>query len=186
VCVCRAGSSGGGGSSGDALVQVASSQHRELGSEQKTVLDPRTGQAVSGSAAAGSSAAFPAPTLRVMIDGPYGNPSVPLHEYESVVLVCGGIGVTPCASLLADFLSQREGRERPRWHPHPRCQWRARRIVFSWCNPGAEPFAAWGFRPRIGGRCGCRRSGRQQGDGCRSSRPASHAVSLQLRIACCL
>ena len=36
----------------------------------------------------------------VYLDGPYGKLAVPVEEYESLVLVAGGIGITPMASLV--------------------------------------------------------------------------------------
>ncbi len=74
--------------------------------------------------------------LRVMIDGPYGRPAVALQEYDLLLMVCGGVGVTPSASLLADIVGQREGKERAVGLP----TWRCRKTVLSWSNPGTEPF----------------------------------------------
>jgi predicted ferric reductase len=45
----------------------------------------------------------------VRVDGPYGNPSIDLHAYRCLVLCCGGIGVTPCAAVLADLVQHRWG-----------------------------------------------------------------------------
>jgi predicted ferric reductase len=42
--------------------------------------------------------------IPIYIDGPYGSLSIPLHEYTSVVLIAGGIGITPFASIINDIL----------------------------------------------------------------------------------
>lgn len=40
------------------------------------------------------------------LDGPYGRPALPLTAYSSLVLVAGGVGVTPCVSLAAAALAR--------------------------------------------------------------------------------
>lgn len=37
---------------------------------------------------------------RINIDGPYGCPSLDIEDYPVIALVCGGVGVTPCMSML--------------------------------------------------------------------------------------
>lgn len=64
--------------------------------------------------------------LRVMIDGPYGGSSVDLGQYETVLLVSGGSGITFTLGLLDDIIGRcvklrRRGGER------------TRRIEFAWC-----------------------------------------------------
>ena len=64
--------------------------------------------------------------VQVMIDGPYGGSSVDLGEYETVLLVSGGSGVTFTLGLLDDIVGRcvklrRHGGER------------TRRIEFVWC-----------------------------------------------------
>ncbi|KAF8126327.1 iron reductase [Boletus edulis] len=64
--------------------------------------------------------------LQVMIDGPYGGSSVDLGQYESVLLVAGGSGITFTLGLLDDIVGRcvklrRRGGER------------TRRIEFAWC-----------------------------------------------------
>ncbi|KAG6377928.1 hypothetical protein JVT61DRAFT_14717 [Boletus reticuloceps] len=61
-----------------------------------------------------------------MIDGPYGGSSVDLGQYESVLLVAGGSGITFTLGLLDDIIGRcvklrRRGGER------------TRRIEFAWC-----------------------------------------------------
>jgi ferric-chelate reductase len=63
--------------------------------------------------------------VQVMIDGPYGGCSLDLGEYESVLLVAGGAGVTFTLGLLDDLVGrivrhQRVGGER------------TRRVEFAW------------------------------------------------------
>lgn len=41
--------------------------------------------------------------VRVNIDGPYGRSAVRFEDYESVLLLAGGIGVTPMAAILDDL-----------------------------------------------------------------------------------
>jgi ferredoxin-NADP reductase len=41
----------------------------------------------------------------VTVFGPYGAPAQSVFKYRSVILVCGGIGVTPFASILQFFNS---------------------------------------------------------------------------------
>jgi ferredoxin-NADP reductase len=41
----------------------------------------------------------------VTIDGPYGSPAVELGDYDTLILVCGGIGITPALSWLAFLAS---------------------------------------------------------------------------------
>jgi len=61
-----------------------------------------------------------------MLDGPYGGSTVDIGEFESVVLVAGGSGVTFTLGLLDDIVGRvlnlkRTGGER------------TRRIEFAWC-----------------------------------------------------
>ncbi|KAG8215360.1 iron reductase [Butyriboletus roseoflavus] len=64
--------------------------------------------------------------VQVMIDGPYGGSSVDLGQYETVLLVSGGSGITFTLGLLDDIVGRcvklrRRGGER------------TRRIEFVWC-----------------------------------------------------
>ncbi|KDO35197.1 hypothetical protein SPRG_00043 [Saprolegnia parasitica CBS 223.65] len=45
-------------------------------------------------------AATDATTMTVLVGGPYGKPAVDLGRYDHVVMVCGGIGVTPMLSVV--------------------------------------------------------------------------------------
>ncbi|EQC30787.1 hypothetical protein SDRG_11548 [Saprolegnia diclina VS20] len=45
-------------------------------------------------------AAAASPTLTVLVGGPYGKLSVDIAKYDRVVMVCGGVGVTPMLSLV--------------------------------------------------------------------------------------
>jgi predicted ferric reductase len=44
--------------------------------------------------------------LRMRIDGPYGKPSLDFMQYRTVVLVSGGIGVTPMMSILRELVDR--------------------------------------------------------------------------------
>lgn len=64
--------------------------------------------------------------VRVMIDGPYGGCSIDLGDYENVLLIAGGSGVTFTLGLLDDIVGRciklgRRGEEQ------------TRRIEFVWC-----------------------------------------------------
>ncbi len=48
------------------------------------------------------------PGAMVTVFGPYGAPAQNVFKNRSVILVCGGIGVTPFASILQFFNSNRE------------------------------------------------------------------------------
>ena len=41
--------------------------------------------------------------MRIHVDGPYGNLKMQPHRYENVVLIGGGIGITPLMSILKDI-----------------------------------------------------------------------------------
>ena len=76
-------------------------------------------------------------TVMVMLDGPYGGCSIDLGEYETVLLVAGGSGVTFTLALLDDLVGRivslgRIGGER------------TRRIEFAWCirSFGTVPFSS--------------------------------------------
>jgi ferredoxin-NADP reductase len=45
------------------------------------------------------------PSLRIRLDGCYGGPGLQLHRYSYVLLVAGGVGITPFASI-AEYLLQ--------------------------------------------------------------------------------
>lgn len=64
--------------------------------------------------------------VQVMLDGPYGGCSLDLGEYETVVLITGGAGITFTLGLLDDIVGQcvRQGRKNGE---------RTRRIEFAWC-----------------------------------------------------
>eukprot|EP01084_Bolivina_argentea_P245754 411386_1 len=39
------------------------------------------------------------------VEGPYGKPSIPQFKYPSLILMSGGIGITPMASTLSDLVN---------------------------------------------------------------------------------
>jgi predicted ferric reductase len=45
--------------------------------------------------------------ISLAVDGPYGH-AIQFDDYERVILVCGGIGVTPCASIFAALKKRRD------------------------------------------------------------------------------
>lgn len=49
--------------------------------------------------------------LSVSIDGPYKSYDIPLLNFDYVILIAGGIGVTPAASYLADYVYRRYRRD---------------------------------------------------------------------------
>lgn len=46
--------------------------------------------------------------VQVMVDGPYGGPSIQLGDYENVLLVSGGSGATFALGLLDDLIQRRD------------------------------------------------------------------------------
>lgn len=50
------------------------------------------------------------PSLRVKVDGPYGKSSIDFTEYRTVLLVAGGVGVTPMISLLRNLVDRQKTR----------------------------------------------------------------------------
>mmetsp|Transcript_29568 Transcript_29568/g.40613 ORF Transcript_29568/g.40613 Transcript_29568/m.40613 type:complete len:484 (-) Transcript_29568:195-1646(-) len=51
---------------------------------------------------------YPNPNLTVQLDGPFGHPFVPLQLYSTLLLCCGGIGITPCVCSLASIVHAKE------------------------------------------------------------------------------
>jgi len=64
-----------------------------------------------------------------MLDGPYGGPSIDCADYETVLLIAGGSGITFTLALLDDLVGRvvRLGRCRGE---------RTKRIEFAWCIRG--------------------------------------------------
>jgi len=64
--------------------------------------------------------------VQVLIDGPYGGPSIDLGDYETVLLVSGGSGITFTLGLLDDIVGRciRKGRINGE---------KTKRIELSWC-----------------------------------------------------
>jgi hypothetical protein len=64
--------------------------------------------------------------VQVLIDGPYGGSSIDLGDYETVLLVSGGSGITFTLGLLDDIVGRciRKGRMNGE---------KTRRIELSWC-----------------------------------------------------
>lgn len=67
--------------------------------------------------------------ITARLDGPYGSFSVRLQDYKLLVLVAGGIGVTPMASLLQELLAA-GAPPGARFH-------------LVWACRGIEPFTGW-------------------------------------------
>jgi len=68
----------------------------------------------------------PGVPIQVMIDGPYGGSSIDLGDYESVLLMSGGSGVTFSLAMLDDIITRCIKRGRPNGE-------QTRRIEFAWC-----------------------------------------------------
>ncbi|TBU24548.1 iron reductase [Dichomitus squalens] len=68
----------------------------------------------------------PGVPVQVMIDGPYGGSSVELGDYESVLLVAGGSGITFTLGMLDDIVARCIKLGRPNGE-------KTRRIEFAWC-----------------------------------------------------
>lgn len=64
--------------------------------------------------------------VQVMMDGPYGGCSLDLGEYETVLLLAGGAGVTFTLGMLDDIVGRCVRLGRPNGE-------RTRRIEFAWC-----------------------------------------------------
>ena len=64
--------------------------------------------------------------VQILIDGPYGGPSIDLGDYETVLLVSGGSGITFTLGLLDDIVGRciRKGRMNGE---------KTKRIELSWC-----------------------------------------------------
>ena len=60
------------------------------------------------------------PGVMVAVFGPYGAPAQSVFKYKSVILVCGGIGVTPFASILQFFNSNLQHDSESFDHTNPR------------------------------------------------------------------
>eukprot|EP00742_Colponemidia_sp_Colp-10_P009417 GILJ01010266.1.p1 GENE.GILJ01010266.1~~GILJ01010266.1.p1 ORF type:complete len:799 (-),score=93.67 GILJ01010266.1:147-2372(-) len=69
--------------------------------------------------------------VQILVDGPYGCPPEFL-EYDTVVLACGGIGVTPAISILTDLFYKSQAISSKAW-PH-----KLRRVVFVWVVKDAD------------------------------------------------
>ncbi|TDL15891.1 hypothetical protein BD410DRAFT_82137 [Rickenella mellea] len=71
---------------------------------------------------------YPQVQVQVMLDGPYGGSSVDIGEYERVLLVAGGSGLTFTLGLLDDLVGRciRRGRGGGSGE-------RTRRVEFAWC-----------------------------------------------------
>ncbi|KAM5531189.1 hypothetical protein V8D89_015159 [Ganoderma adspersum] len=68
----------------------------------------------------------PGVPVHVMIDGPYGGSSIDIGEYESVLLVSGGSGITFTLGMLDDIAARCVKLGRPNGE-------KTRRIEFAWC-----------------------------------------------------
>ncbi|OQR91852.1 transmembrane protein [Thraustotheca clavata] len=56
--------------------------------------------------------------LTLLVDGPYGNPSVDIAKYDHIVLICGGIGVTPMLSLMNETRDKADGTRQKKIEMH--------------------------------------------------------------------
>jgi len=72
--------------------------------------------------------------LVLALPGPYGRLALDVHRYHTLVLVSGGVGVTPMFSLLQYLLTA--GKDRTLF-PH------LRKVHFVWVNRDRVPFDTW-------------------------------------------
>mmetsp|Transcript_93578 Transcript_93578/g.267739 ORF Transcript_93578/g.267739 Transcript_93578/m.267739 type:complete len:588 (-) Transcript_93578:70-1833(-) len=116
------GAGGAGGGKGESTISFTikdmgpgtwtAKLHQLVGAElSKDGEDQAQGQG-KGGGGGGSSTVNPEgvnvnilPGIHVLLDGPYGKLSIALDQYESLVMVAGGIGITPIASLLGYIAS---------------------------------------------------------------------------------
>ena len=64
--------------------------------------------------------------VQVLIDGPYGGSSIDLGDYETVLLLSGGSGITFTLGLLDDIVGRCIRKDRMNGE-------KTKRIEFSWC-----------------------------------------------------
>ncbi len=74
------------------------------------------------------------PGVMVTVFGPYGAPAQSVFKYRSVILVCGGIGVTPFASILQFFNTNLQHDKESFDHTNPRhgqtpCRYRSQTVA---------------------------------------------------------
>jgi len=65
----------------------------------------------------------------LLVDGPFGSPNDTWANYENVIFVGAGIGVTPYASILKDFSHKRKNKE---------CQ--VKKLIFFWICRSQKQF----------------------------------------------
>jgi NAD(P)H-flavin reductase len=80
--------------------------------------------------------------VHVMIDGPYGGCGLDLGEYETVLLVAGGAGVTFTLGLLDDLVGRVVRHQRRRGE-------RTRRVEFVWAIPSLGEQVLYFYFSRI-------------------------------------
>lgn len=99
-------------------------------------------ESLIGLGAQGASAPKPATAnanFVVRLDGPYNSITLPVLKYRVVVLVAGGIGVTPVMSYLNQILDQYEQNERNQTTSNSLPV----SIHLIWANRGADGFQTW-------------------------------------------
>ena len=74
------------------------------------------------------------PNVRVWVGGPYGTPAQHIFDSEVAVLVAGGIGVTPFASILSSLAARRQAGS----------PIGLRKVWFYWINRGQHAFEWFG------------------------------------------
>lgn len=72
---------------------------------------------------------------QVKVDGPYGGLSIPIEAYSHLVLVGGGVGVTPMMSLLIDLMDRVDAGDIGLKH--------LEKVHFVWASRYTEPFTHW-------------------------------------------
>ncbi|KAJ3021200.1 hypothetical protein HKX48_009035 [Thoreauomyces humboldtii] len=61
------------------------------------------------------------PLPKLLVDGPYGEPTFPLENYKNFIMISGGIGITPLQSIYNDIINN--------WRRGAR---ELRHVVFAW------------------------------------------------------
>ncbi|CAG8451343.1 7997_t:CDS:2 [Scutellospora calospora] len=72
--------------------------------------------------------------LKMKVDGPYGKPSLNFAQYRTVVLVSGGIGITPMISILRDLVDRQTSK----------MPITTQSIYFIWTVPDTNTYSCFG------------------------------------------
>ena len=72
--------------------------------------------------------------LLIFMEGPYGQLQVPLHEYQSIIMISGGIGITPLQSIFNELVHNISTNSSPKYQDDESERFHdfVRRIDFVW------------------------------------------------------